>query len=663
MPGKVRLPLLPLLLLVLLPAASMAWGILPGTRAMGLGGAFASLGDDAWGGFWNPASILRPGRVLLGTEYSSLYPNLDDGSVHFAALSYLQPVGRFFALSLAGDYMRTPELYQEGEARMTVAFRPGYFPVSFGFAGRYLFRQFDENEFTYYDPLFATHGMRGQGIAIDAGIQAELGRVATLSGVARNVLPPDLGIGEEDELARSFELGAAFYPRFVTPVLQVEYGLEDVAGDPDLSFSVGLEKWMGAASAWGLRSGYTFRSMGNAHELSAGLSARTEGGLPMQLDYAVSMPLNGLSATWGRHRLGLSFRLGGQPWSDVQSRVPLPPMVDRRVWETGTDLYQLELWANRDIQEDTLTVGQYDELPLNSPVELDEAASLYAYFPVTSTLLPEHIRDLTAGLRIPRYWIEENDLELRLLRLYRVEETGELERMPTALMEEDETYYYFEADLDRFGDLLVTCRPAELVMLEPRTVYGDVDSVDIIEASLEFRVSKLWMDENRIDPESIGLSRVRGGVPLDVEIRTIDEDLEYVYYETDPISLFQFVIVATEREGLPVSTIYFDYNDPTIRADQIPALEQVVSTLRANPGVYVSVEGHADSDGTFSYNTGLSEERALNVARYLEENLQGVDVEIEPSWYGERRPAAANTSEEGRALNRRVEIVILRGEE
>jgi len=190
-----------------------------------------------------------------------------------------------------------------------------------------------------------------------------------------------------------------------------------------------------------------------------------------------------------------------------------------------------------------------------------------------------------------------------------------------------------------------------------------VDSTDILEASLSFRVSKLWMDENRVDPASIGLSRVLGGVPMDIEVRMTGEDLEYCFYETDPVDLYQFCIVAREREGLPVSTIYFEYAVADLREDQLPALDAVVQTLRANPGVFVSVEGHADSDGNFSYNEGLSETRALNVAEYLEDRLSGVDIEIVPSWYGERRPAALNTTDEGRSLNRRVEIVILRGGE
>ncbi|MBD3278533.1 MAG: OmpA family protein, partial [Candidatus Aegiribacteria sp.] len=527
----------------------------------------------------------------------------------------------------------------------------------------YLFREYAVNEFTSYDPLFALNGQRAQSIGLNAGFQAELGRAVTLSGCVKNILQPDLGLGETDKAPMRFSLGAAFYPRLVTPVLQVDYGMEEVAGNTDLGFSIGLEKWLGSSSRWGFRTGYAFRSSGLSHDLSAGFSARTEGSLPMQVDYAFSIPLNSLYSTWGRHRIGVSFRFGGAPWGEVTSRVPLPPMVDRRTWFPETDMYKFDVWAVRDVQEDTLTVAQFEDIPLNSSVELDDNQKLYGYFPVQSSISEGDIRSLTAFFKVPRFWFEQYNLETRLLRLHQVRQDGTLERIPAAIVEEDESWLYYEADLQRLTDCIVTCRPAELVMLEPRTVYGEVDSVDILEASLQFRVSKLWMDENRIDPATIGLSRVQGGVPLDVNIRLVDEDLEYCYYETDPINLFQFVVVAKEREGLPVSTIYFDYADASLREDQIPSLDRVIQTLRANPGVYVSVEGHADSDGTFSFNDGLSQDRAVIVAEYLRANLDESEFTIETSWFGERRPAAANDTEEGRQLNRRVEIVILRSQQ
>lgn len=632
----------------------------PGARAMGMGGAFIALADDAWAAWWNPAALLRSGRMMIGTEYTSFYPNMDLNSINYGALGYVQPISRFTAFGLGADIMNASDQCTQGKGLLALAFRPGIFPVSFGFTGRYMFRKYVDNEFTSYDPLFAVNGLRAKAISADFGFQAELGRRITLAGVARNLIPPDMGIGEEDILPVEISLGAAFYPRFITPAIQVDWSLDDVDGEKDIDFVFGLEKWFGVVSTWGFRAGYRARTLGKTSELSAGLSARYEGTIPVSFDYAFALPMNDLQSTWGRHRGGLTFRFGGTEWLENEPRVPLPPLVDRRIWETGTDLHEVSLWANRDVQNDSLTVAQYDQIPLNSTLKLDDKQVLYAYFPSRATFTEEDIRDLSVGFRIPRYWLEQNNLELRLLRLFRVAEDNSLIRMPAAIIDEDEGYYYFEASLDCIGDFLISARHAELVMVEPETIYGAVDSVDIIEASLSFRVSKVWMDRNRIDPGTLGLTRVRGGIPLDVNCRQMNEDLSYLYYETDPVNLFQFMIVAREREGLSMSTIYFDNAVADIRDDQYPDLDRVIQTLKNNPGVFVSVEGHADSDGTFGFNDGLSTERALNVAAYLETQLSDYNIEIEPIWFGERRPAAANDDDAGRSLNRRVEIVILR---
>lgn len=645
--------------LFLFPGVTGADVLNPGARAMGMAGAFVPLADDAWACWWNPAGLLRSQRIMLGTEYTSLYPNLDLNSIGFGALGYVQPITRFAAFGLGAEFLNASDQYTQGEGLISLAFRPGIFPVSFGFTGGYAFRDYVDNEFTSYDPLFAS-GLRAKGVSLDAGFQAELGRRVTFAGVARNILRPDMGIGEEDPDPMEISIGFAFYPRFITPVIQADWSMDNIDGKKDIDIALGLEKWIGRQSNWGLRAGFRTRALGAASEFTAGISARHEGAVPISFDYGFALPMGELQSTWGRHRGGLTFRFGGTQWLESEPRVPLPPLVDRRTWETGTDLTEVSLWANRDVQGDSLVIAQFDQIPLNSTLKLDDGQILYAYFPSRATFTEEDIRDLSAAFRVPRYWFEQNNVELRLLRLFRVNEDNTLERMPSALVDEDEGYYYFESSLDKIGDFVISSRRAELVMVEPELVYDQVDSVDIIEASLSFRVSKVWMDRNRIDPSTIGLTRVRGGIPLDVDCRQTDEDLDYLYYETDPVSLFQFMIVAREREGLTMSTIYFDNASESIREDQYPDLDRIVQTLKNNPGVFVSVEGHASSDGTFSYNDGLSRGRALSVARYLETQLEGYSVEIEAIWFGERRPAAANLDESGKALNRRVEIVILR---
>jgi outer membrane protein OmpA-like peptidoglycan-associated protein len=90
---------------------------------------------------------------------------------------------------------------------------------------------------------------------------------------------------------------------------------------------------------------------------------------------------------------------------------------------------------------------------------------------------------------------------------------------------------------------------------------------------------------------------------------------------------------------------------PTFRT----TLDKVASTLGEYEKTYVDVMGHTDSVGSDAFNQTLSEQRATTVADYL--SLKGVQrARLATKGYGESQPRQSNTSEEGRAANRRVEI-------
>ncbi len=91
--------------------------------------------------------------------------------------------------------------------------------------------------------------------------------------------------------------------------------------------------------------------------------------------------------------------------------------------------------------------------------------------------------------------------------------------------------------------------------------------------------------------------------------------------------------------------------DPSFR----PTLDKVASTLTQYEKTYVDVMGHTDSTGSDTYNQSLSERRASSVAGYL--TSKGVQqARLATKGYGESQPKGSNTTEEGRAENRRVEI-------
>ncbi len=107
-------------------------------------------------------------------------------------------------------------------------------------------------------------------------------------------------------------------------------------------------------------------------------------------------------------------------------------------------------------------------------------------------------------------------------------------------------------------------------------------------------------------------------------------------------------------------TVYFDYDESTITTSTEAALRAKVEILRANPGVRLRMEGHADERGTSEYNIALGNERAESVIRFLTNFGLSGDRFTSVS-YGEEQPAMQGSNEEAWALNRRVEFVITAG--
>ena len=85
-------------------------------------------------------------------------------------------------------------------------------------------------------------------------------------------------------------------------------------------------------------------------------------------------------------------------------------------------------------------------------------------------------------------------------------------------------------------------------------------------------------------------------------------------------------------------------------------LDEAAATLKQNPNVTVNVNGFTDAIGTEAYNLKLSERRANSVVNYLVQ--QGIPAsQLIPHGYGKTNFVASNDTPEGRAQNRRVELV------
>lgn len=113
---------------------------------------------------------------------------------------------------------------------------------------------------------------------------------------------------------------------------------------------------------------------------------------------------------------------------------------------------------------------------------------------------------------------------------------------------------------------------------------------------------------------------------------------------------------APAQEKIVLRGVNFDFDKSNIRPDAAVILDEAVSALSGSSAA-VSVEGHTDAVGSDAYNQRLSERRAESVRRYLVEH--GIDESrLSTVGYGESRPIASNQTREGRALNRRVELIV-----
>jgi OOP family OmpA-OmpF porin len=108
---------------------------------------------------------------------------------------------------------------------------------------------------------------------------------------------------------------------------------------------------------------------------------------------------------------------------------------------------------------------------------------------------------------------------------------------------------------------------------------------------------------------------------------------------------------------LQLKGVTFEFNKDRLRPDSKTVLDTVVEIMKRYPDMKVEVAGHTDNIGSDSYNQKLSEKRANAVRQYLmQAGINGDNMTA--AGYGEKEPIATNDTDEGRELNRRVELRI-----
>jgi len=198
----------------------------------------------------------------------------------------------------------------------------------------------------------------------------------------------------------------------------------------------------------------------------------------------------------------------------------------------------------------------------------------------------------------------------------------------------------------------IAARRAEIESLEARALEAEASAAAQIEA-LSAERAQLESGMTALRAEQLALVDAVAGLRQDREELTgrLDDALSQV---ADTRNTARGTIV-----NLP--DILFDVNQSTLKAEAKLVIAKLAGILLIMGDLNTRIEGHTDSTGSIDHNMRLSEARAAAVRDFLFD--QGIAAQrMKVKGYGPDRPIASNETTDGRAKNRRVEIVIAEGE-
>jgi outer membrane protein OmpA-like peptidoglycan-associated protein len=133
-----------------------------------------------------------------------------------------------------------------------------------------------------------------------------------------------------------------------------------------------------------------------------------------------------------------------------------------------------------------------------------------------------------------------------------------------------------------------------------------------------------------------------------LEVDAMKDELEIIDADT--------ILHKLEKEGHIALYINFDSGLATLKPDSAEIIAEIVTALKSKPGLKVKLEGHTDNVGNAAANKKLSDDRAKAVMNAIV--AKGIDkARLSAEGFGLEKPIADNNTEEGRAKNRRVELV------
>ncbi len=197
-------------------------------------------------------------------------------------------------------------------------------------------------------------------------------------------------------------------------------------------------------------------------------------------------------------------------------------------------------------------------------------------------------------------------------------------------------------------------------------VEPPVDDPVMLAQTVDIQVKNLQRDktalEQQLEKQNVQMAelaekheRVMGELDSRLEREQRFKDAKAALDPTDGEVLFN----ASNDIVLRLTGLSFKSGKHEIQDDQIPLLEKVKGIIELFPDAQLVVEGHTDAQGDPKGNMTLSEKRAYSVMQYLRQSLLIPADRIQSMGFGADRPVASNKTPEGRAKNRRIDVILM----
>ena len=279
------------------------WGV----RALGMGGAFTAVADDANAPLYNIAGISFAAQKEVTLMGSRLFSGIDGVEIGANYLGYVHPIGlEYGTVSFAWSSTSTPGLRREdtfnlGYARGLndlISLDKELVEISAGLNLKYLMQEvkFDEED----KDLSASKG----AMTADIGLLALFSNGIGIGYSSKYLLPADIGYEEKDEVKNVNVLGLSYYNEQL-PYLKIPYftiAMDIIFRDNETSIRVGIESYV-LDGKLALRLG----GREEAFDIGFGYEFAFANETKLLIDYALELPFE-VEESYGSHFISLSFK-------------------------------------------------------------------------------------------------------------------------------------------------------------------------------------------------------------------------------------------------------------------------------------------------------------------------------------------------------------------